>query len=83
LPAETGDDVALLLHALLAHDGLHADLLPAVLPLPLHHVMALLQRLQAADLVQPRADGRWAVGALGYGVARRLLRGRDYLVDDF
>ncbi len=81
-PIEADEDTAFVLHALLLHDGLPATLLPELLPLALHRCLAVLLRLQDLGLVQLRGE-RWAVDALGYALVRELLRGRDYLTDDF
>ena len=80
LPIESDEDIALILHALLLHDGLPASLLPELLPLPHHHCMALLLRLRNAGLVECGED-QWKVSATGYTPVRGLLQRRDYLTD--
>jgi len=82
LPNETDEDVVLVLHALLLHDGLPTDLLPELLPLTRDGCLAILLRLDQAGLVA-RRDDRWQVSPLGYAGVRALLRGRDYLIDAF
>ena len=82
LPIEGNEDQVLLLHALLLHNGLAEDLLPEVLPLPRHSCVSIAQRLRGLGLLE-QADGRWQVDALAYAMVRRLLRGRDHLVDPF
>ena len=82
LPNEADEDVALVLHALLLHDGLPANLLPTLLPLTHDGCLAILLRLQRARLITQR-DGRWAVTATSYSSVRSLLAGRDYLTDGF
>ncbi len=79
---EADEDSAIVLHALLLHNGLPAALLPELLPLPHHRCLAVLMKLREPGLVQLQ-DGRWSVDPLGYALARELLRGRDYLTDDF
>ena len=83
LPNEADEDVALVLHALLLHDGLPAPLLPTLLPLTHDGCLAILLRLQRARLVAEEDDGRWRVTATGYSSVRALLAGRDYLTDGF
>lgn len=82
LPNEADEDVALVLHALLLHDGLPAALLPTLLPLTYDGCLAILLRLKRARLVTQR-DERWVVTATGYTSVRSLLAGRDYLTDGF
>jgi len=83
LPNEADEDVALVLHALLLHDGLPGELLPDLLPLTHDGCLAILLRLRRARLVEVRDDGCWRVTALGYAGVRTLLAGRDYLTDPF
>jgi len=80
--AEMDEEFALVLHALLLHGGLPAALLPELLPLSYHQVMAILLRLRNAGLIECREE-RWRVAALAYATVRELLRGRDYLTDAF
>lgn len=82
LPVEADEDVALVLHALLIHNGLGDEMLAEVLPLPRHLCMAIVLRLQRLTLLE-RHEGRWRVSALGYELARRWLRSRGFLADDF
>ena len=82
LPSEADEDVALVLHALLLHDGLPPALLPRLLPLTHDGCLAILLRLQRARLVACR-DERCCITATGYSSVRSLLAGRDYLTDGF
>ena len=82
LPGEADEDIALVLHALLLHDGLRPALLPRLLPLTHDGCLAILLRLQRARLVACRND-RCCVTATGYSSVRSLLAGRDYLTDGF
>lgn len=82
MPMEADEDMAIILHGLLLHDGLSADVLASILPLPHHRIMSLLLRLSGCELVV-RAGGNWKVSALGYATVRRFLRERDYLTDQF
>ncbi len=81
LPGGAGEDMSLLLHALLIHGGLADAMLGEVLPLPLHVCVALLLRLQQQGLVEQR-DGLWIVTPLAYIMVRSWLRGRDFLTDE-
>lgn len=82
LPAESGEDVAFLLHALLLHRGLDAEALGALLPIPGARVLSHLLRLQALELLT-RDGTRWQVAPLAYPTVREFLRSRSYLTDDF
>ena len=76
------ETTALLLHALLLHEGLPESLLTEVLPLPDHRCMSILLRMQQAGVVECR-DSRWRVTVLAYANVRAFLSGRDYLTDGF
>ncbi|HRP65661.1 MAG TPA: hypothetical protein PLF79_06290 [Thauera sp.] len=82
LPAESGEDVAFLLHALLLHRGLESAVLGAVLPIPEGRLHSHLLRLQALDLLV-REGTRWQVAPLAYHTVREFLRSRSYLTDSF
>ncbi|TMW74758.1 hypothetical protein FG147_06295 [Thauera sp. UPWRP] len=89
LPAESGEDDALLFHALLLHAGLPASLLARLLPLPMARIRSKLLRLEALGLVEadPRSGAQaepcWQVAALAYPTVREFLRSRSYLTDAF
>lgn len=83
LPAESDEDLGLVLHAILLHGGLPEALLPEVLPMAAARCSAQLLRLAALGLVERSADDRWAVAPLSYTMVRRWLRGQGYLTDDF
>lgn len=82
LPNEKEEDIAFILHTLLLHNGLPATLLPELVPLPHHRIMALLLNLQSSNIVTLQHD-RWNVTAFGYLSVRDYLHARDFLVDDF
>lgn len=82
LPSDMAEDGALLLHALLIHNGLPAWLLPELLPIPGDRVASLLGRLEALGIIESEGEMR-RVAALGYATARERLRERGYLVDAF
>lgn len=82
LPAETGEVVAFILHALLLHRGLSADLLALVLSMPRSQVLTQLLGLQAMDLLI-REDDFWLIAPLAYPSVRGFLRVRAHLTDAF
>ncbi|GAB1458750.1 hypothetical protein MASR2M50_05240 [Thauera sp.] len=90
LPAESGEDDALLFHALLLHAGLPASLLARLLPLPMARIRSKLLRLdsrRSASSKRPPAGAQaepcWQVAALAYPTVREFLRSRSYLTDAF
>ncbi|UHD16569.1 hypothetical protein [Thiocapsa bogorovii] len=82
LPAETGEEVVLVLHALLLHNGPPERVLPELLPLSHDRILSILLRLKDLGLVEARSD-RWRISALGYATARETLRARGFLIDAF
>lgn len=82
VPANTAPEALMLLHTLLLHDGLPADLLDLLLPASLGGIMEQLYRLRSAGLVKLES-GVWRVTLLGYPSVRATLAGEDYLVDGF
>lgn len=87
LPAESGEDDALLFHALLLHAGLPASLLARLLPLPMARIRSKLLRLETLGLVEAerqseaQTEPHWQVAALAYPTVREFLRSRSYLTD--
>ena len=82
MPPASGPAELMLLHALLVHDGLPADLLDLLLPYSLGEIMERLYSLRSAGLVKLE-NGLWRVTLLGYPAVRRALADEDYLVDEF
>ncbi len=82
LPSEARHEHAFVLHALLLHNGVDADVLAELLPMSDMHQSEILHLLEDAYLVE-QLDGHWQVGALGYPAVRAFLDGGDFLVDDF
>ncbi|EGV19067.1 hypothetical protein [Thiocapsa marina] len=82
LPAETGEEVVLVLHALLLHNGPPEGVLPELLPLSQDRILSILLRMKDLGLVQAHSD-RWRIAPLGYATAREALRARGYLIDAF
>jgi hypothetical protein len=77
------EEVALVLHALLLHNGLPGALLETLLPLPGFRVQGLLHRLAAAGAIAESRAGDWRVTAAGYAPVRDLLQAQGFLLDDF
>lgn len=80
VPGDVGPTDALVLHALLLHNGLVDELFSPLLPLMPFEVAGALQRLQEAGLVAG-SDGCRQVSALGYLAARDFLRQEGFLTD--
>jgi len=83
LAADVDEELALVLHALLQHNGLPGALLTELLPLPKFRVQAILHRLAGAGVVASAESGHWYVTAAGYAAARDLLKAQGFLLDDF
>ena len=82
LPAEKGEGMAFILHALLLHNGLPVSVLPELLPQPEHRIASHLLQLQALGVVV-LAGERWQISASAYAVVREFLRRRGFLRDEF
>lgn len=82
MPAEKGEGMAFVLHALLLHNGLPAFLLPKLLPQPDHRLASSLLQLQTQGVVMLVGE-RWQISASAYAVVRDFLRRRGFLRDDF
>jgi hypothetical protein len=82
IPRRTGTAELLLLHTLLLHDGLAADIFDLLLPFSPGEIMQRLYRLRSEGLVKLE-DGLWRVTLLGYPAVRAALSDEDYLVDGF
>ena len=81
--SDAGDDTALILHALLLHNGLAAPLLATLLPIATAQLNLQLLQLQSLGLVEMQDTGRWQVTPLSYPGVRAFLRARGYLTDSF
>lgn len=81
--SDAGDDTALILHALLLHNGLAAPLLATLLPIATAQLNLQLLQLQSLGLVEMQDMGRWQVTPLSYPGVRAFLRARGYLTDSF
>jgi hypothetical protein len=74
-------DQAIVLHTLLLHNGLTAELLPRLLPLSESELADSLHRLNDAGLVEA-LEQSWRISAAGYPVVRKLLDNEGYLTDE-
>ncbi|WP_228743697.1 hypothetical protein [Marinobacter adhaerens] len=84
VPQSQGDNIGLLLHALLLHDGLDASHLQLVTGVAEHEAGFVLARLARADLIEQQSSGgRWQVTAQGYPSIRRHLQSWGFPVDTF
>jgi len=81
VPPKDARDHAIVLHALLLHNGLAEDLLPRLLPLSDSEINLSLHRLGDARLVE-RVEQSWRISATGYPAVRKLLDDEGYLTDD-
>lgn len=82
LSADTDEEVAFVLHALLLHRGLTTELLALVLPVAPARVASRLLRLQAQGLLV-RSGACWQVAPLAYPAVRAFLCERGYLDDPY
>lgn len=80
LPSSADREAAQVLHTLLLHNGLSAELLADLLPLGRAKVMQIIQQLRAARLVASEA-GRWTITPLGYPAVRTFLGREGFLAD--
>jgi len=80
LPSGSSREEALVLHALLLHNGLSAPLLSELLPLGHETVLQIVHRLRTARLVTD-ADECWQVVPLGYPAVRAFLDREGFLID--
>ncbi|NEX18166.1 MAG: hypothetical protein C1943_16545 [Halochromatium sp.] len=81
LPSGLDEAEALILHALLLHDGLPTEVVEGLLPHARFQTHSLLLQLAAAEVIQSEPDGCWRVTAFAYAAVRSFLAGRRFLVD--
>jgi hypothetical protein len=82
MPDARGSVQALILHALLIHNGLSADVVLGLLPFPTSQIMAGVAWLENHRLVENRHD-RWQVAPNAYASVRGFLGKEGFLVDAF
>lgn len=81
LPPRLDEETTLVLHALLLHNGLTAQILAELLPVHRFRVQAVLLELAAAGIIARDGVERWRVTPPGYASVRTLLRGLGFLTD--
>ncbi|MBK5938078.1 antitoxin [Halochromatium roseum] len=81
LPSGLDEAEALILHALLLHDGLPTKVVEGLLPHARFQTHSLLLQLAAAEVIQSEPDGCWRVTVFAYAAVRSFLAGRRFLVD--
>jgi hypothetical protein len=77
-----GSDHALLLHALLIHGGLPAEVVAEVLSFSADAVRRANADLQDTGLIETN-EGLWQVSPAGYPAVRSYLDGEGYFTDNF
>lgn len=82
VPGWAGTQELFILHALLLHGGLSAEVLAEILPFSDNEVRQISHRLRNEGLVGLN-DGVWHVTLLGYPAVRQFLASEGYLVDTF
>ncbi len=82
VPAPMGTDECFVLHTLLLHGGMTADLLADLLPLSYTQVRRILHFFAESDLLAKQGQ-QWHVTLLAYPSVRQFLAQEGYLVDDF
>jgi hypothetical protein len=84
VPQSQGDNIGLLLHALLLHDGLDSSDLQLVTGVAEHEMGFVLARLARLELIEyETSDACWRVTAHGYPSIRRHLQSWGFPVDTF
>ncbi len=84
VPQTQGDNIGLVLHALLLHDGLDASRLGLVTGIPEYELGFVLARLARSELIGLGQSGDcWQVLAPGYPSVRRHLQSWGFPVDPF
>ncbi|WP_241956399.1 hypothetical protein [Marinobacter maroccanus] len=84
VPQSKGDNIGLLLHALLLHDGLDISSLQLVTGVAEHEMGFVLARLARLELIEFEAtDASWRITAHGYPSIRRHLQSWGFPVDAF
>lgn len=84
VPQSKGDNIGLLLHALLLHDGLDSSDLQLVTGVAEHEMGFVMARLARLELIEYEAsDACWRVTAHGYPSIRRHLQSWGFPVDTF
>lgn len=81
LPGSLDEEAALVLHALLLHNGLPASILADLLPMHRVRVHTVVLQLAAAGIIARDGADRWRVTAPAYAAVRVFLHGLGFLID--
>ncbi|MCP5097922.1 MAG: hypothetical protein GY943_20435 [Chloroflexi bacterium] len=82
VPAPIGTDECFILHTLLLHGDMTAQLLADLLPLSFNQVRHILHFFWEAEIVE-QSDNVWRVSILAYPAVRQFLANEGYLIDRF
>ncbi len=82
LPSGLDEPEALILHALLLHDGLPTEVVEDLLPHTRFRMRTLLLQLATAEMLKLDPDGCWRVTPFAYAAVRGFLTGHHLLLDD-
>lgn len=82
VPSPLGTDECFVLHTLLLHGGMTAELLADLLPLSYNQVRRILHFFAESELLTKQQES-WRVALLAYPAVRQFLAQEGYLVDDF
>ena len=82
IPSGAGRNTALVLHALLLHDGLTTALVRTLLPIEGNRATEVPDALRVAGVISLHED-YWRVTPAGYPSAREFLAANGYLTDAF
>jgi hypothetical protein len=80
LPSKPGHLILFLLHNLLLHAGVPADVLPLLMPFSSSETQRGLRELETRGVIELDED-RWRVTAAGYVSVRHALNDEGFLVD--
>jgi hypothetical protein len=80
LPSQMDDDLVIILHILMLHDGLPEYILYKILPFSEPRCRSGLSFLAGSGLVK-NCEGIFFVSETAFFAVRKMLFGRDYLVD--
>lgn len=82
LPDSLGDDEGFVLHALLLHNGVSAEVLDQLLPVSRSRIAEICFLLEQAGIIEDAEHG-WRVTRHAYPRVKQFLKGKDYLIDPF
>lgn len=82
LKAGSISDKAIVLHAILLHNGLPYELLRDILPLSPNQIMETVLKLEEAGIVC-LYDDIWQISPIGYPAVREFIQSNGYLIDQF